>query len=56
MMEKINDGFKLALYDLKNRGFGNLLGFDQSGVPKFEYLNLPEDEIYLLTASSDLNK
>jgi ATP-dependent DNA helicase RecG len=39
IFESINDGFKLAEFDLQQRGFGNLFGTDQSGFhfrfPKF---------------------
>ena len=39
IFEKNNDGFKLAEFDLQQRGFGNLFGTDQSGFhfrfPKF---------------------
>jgi ATP-dependent DNA helicase RecG len=43
ILEETNDGFKIAEADLKLRGPGELLGREQSGVPKFRFGNLAED-------------
>jgi ATP-dependent DNA helicase RecG len=43
ILEETNDGFKIAEADLKLRGPGELLGREQSGVPKFRFGNLVED-------------
>jgi ATP-dependent DNA helicase RecG len=43
ILEGTNDGFKIAEADLKLRGPGELLGREQSGVPKFRFGNLVED-------------
>ena len=43
ILEATNDGFKIAEADLKLRGPGELLGREQSGVPKFRFGNLAED-------------
>jgi len=43
ILEETNDGFKIAEADLKLRGPGELLGREQSGVPKFRFGNLTED-------------
>ncbi|HTX22843.1 MAG TPA: ATP-dependent DNA helicase RecG [Candidatus Aquilonibacter sp.] len=43
ILEETNDGFKIAEADLKLRGPGELLGREQSGLPKFRFGNLIED-------------
>ncbi len=43
ILEETNDGFKIAEADLKLRGPGELLGREQSGVPKFRFGNLVDD-------------
>lgn len=43
ILEETNDGFKIAEADLKLRGPGELLGQQQSGVPKFRFADLAED-------------
>ncbi len=44
------DGFKLAEYDLKIRGPGDMLGLRQSGLPNFKLADLIKDEAILLHA------
>jgi ATP-dependent DNA helicase RecG len=43
ILEETNDGFKIAEADLKLRGPGELLGREQSGMPKFRFGNLVND-------------
>jgi ATP-dependent DNA helicase RecG len=43
ILEETTDGFKIAETDLKLRGPGELLGQQQSGLPKFRFGNLAED-------------
>jgi len=43
ILEETNDGFKIAEVDLKLRGPGELLGREQSGMPKFRFGNLVDD-------------
>jgi len=43
MMEKSNDGFKIAEFDLEMRGPGDLLGTQQSGLAGFKMANLIRD-------------
>ncbi len=42
-MEKTNDGFKIAEYDLEIRGPGEFMGARQSGLPGFKMANLVRD-------------
>jgi ATP-dependent DNA helicase RecG len=43
VLEETNDGFRIAETDLKLRGPGELLGQQQSGLPKFRFGNLAGD-------------
>ncbi len=43
IMEKTNDGFKIAEEDLEMRGPGEFLGTKQSGLPEFKVANLVRD-------------
>jgi ATP-dependent DNA helicase RecG len=43
VLEETVDGFRIAEADLKLRGPGELLGQQQSGMPKFRFGNLAED-------------
>ena len=45
-----SDGFKIAEYDLKIRGPGDMLGTRQAGIPEFKLANLITDQEILLTA------
>ena len=37
--EKTNDGFFIANEDLKIRGFGDLIGYQQSGIKNFRFVD-----------------
>lgn len=37
------DGFRIAEEDYRLRGPGDILGEDQSGIPRFRFARLPED-------------
>lgn len=56
ILEKISDGFLLSKYDLKLRGPGILMGLEQTGFPKFLYLDFIEDYEILKNARNDLIK
>jgi ATP-dependent DNA helicase RecG len=43
VLEETTDGFRIAEADLKLRGPGELLGQQQSGLPKFRFGNLADD-------------
>lgn len=48
-----NDGFKIAYYDLQQRGPGDLLGYRQSGLPVFMVGNIIEDQDILQICQQD---
>jgi len=43
VLEETSDGFKIAEADLQMRGPGDLLGQEQSGLPKFRFADLQSD-------------
>ncbi|MDZ7797989.1 MAG: ATP-dependent DNA helicase RecG [Patescibacteria group bacterium] len=57
-LEKSQDGFKLAEYDLKMRGPGVLTGAQQSGLPDFKMATLADVDIIKMAreAAQDLTK
>jgi ATP-dependent DNA helicase RecG len=55
ILEDTSDGFKIAEEDLKLRGPGELLGREQSGLPKFRFGNLTED-LDLIRRARDVAK
>jgi len=50
IMEKTNDGFKVAEADLEIRGPGEFMGSRQSGLPGFQIANLVRDQKILMEA------
>jgi ATP-dependent DNA helicase RecG len=55
ILEETSDGFRIAEEDLKLRGPGELLGREQSGLPKFRFGNLAED-LDLIRRARDVAK
>ncbi|HTR43665.1 MAG TPA: ATP-dependent DNA helicase RecG [Pseudomonadales bacterium] len=55
ILEETADGFKIAEADLKLRGPGELLGREQSGLPRFHFGNLAED-LDLIRRARDIVK
>lgn len=53
MVEQNTDGFKLAEYDLINRGPGEFFGEKQSGSMNFKYASIKDDSDLLEIANSD---
>ncbi len=53
MVEQNTDGFKLAEYDLINRGPGEFFGEKQSGSMNFKYASIKDDSELLEIANSD---
>ena len=53
MVEQNTDGFKLAEYDLINRGPGEFFGEKQSGSMNFKYASIKDDSDLLEIANND---
>lgn len=53
IMEKTNDGFKIAEMDMEIRGPGELMGTRQSGLPAFAIGNIVRDQELLNWAKQD---
>ncbi|MBL8757842.1 MAG: ATP-dependent DNA helicase RecG [Phycisphaerae bacterium] len=53
VMAQTSDGFQLAEKDLEIRGFGDVLGVRQSGMPPFRVAELPRDLDLLALARRD---
>lgn len=47
-----NDGFKIAEIDMKLRGPGDIFGTEQSGFPKFKFINLISDTELIMKAKN----
>lgn len=54
LLSKIDDGFKLAEYDLIERGPGDFLGAEQSGYLKFKFLDVLKDQAILTEAQKNV--
>ncbi|MDR0606533.1 MAG: ATP-dependent DNA helicase RecG [Bacteroidales bacterium] len=54
-MVETNDGFKIADYDLKLRGPGDITGTKQSGMMDFKLINIIEDEKIITTCRNIAN-
>jgi ATP-dependent DNA helicase RecG len=52
-LAKYRDGFKVAEEDFRLRGPGDILGADQSGLPRFQHARLPSDLPLLQKAQED---
>ena len=50
------DGFKIAEEDYRIRGPGDILGEDQSGLPRFRFARLPEDLPLLKEAQNEATR
>ena len=44
ILKKSNDGFEISEQDMKLRGFGDLLGFKQSGIKNFRLADPVQNE------------
>ncbi len=56
ILKKTNDGFKIAEEDMKLRGFGDLLGFKQSGLKKFKLADPIQNEDLFTLAEKEIKR
>jgi ATP-dependent DNA helicase RecG len=53
-LKNSNDGFEISEEDMKLRGFGDLLGFKQSGVKNFRLADPIQNEDLFLLAEKEI--
>ena len=56
ILKNSNDGFKISEEDMKLRGFGDLLGFKQSGVKNFKLADPVQNEDLFILAEQEIRK
>ena len=54
ILKNSNDGFKISEEDMKLRGFGDLLGFKQSGIKNFRLADPIHNEDLFLLAEKEI--
>ena len=56
ILKNSNDGFEISEEDMKLRGFGDLLGFKQSGIKNFRLADPIQNEDLFLLAEKEIKK
>ena len=56
ILKNSNDGFEISEEDMKLRGFGDLLGFKQSGIKNFRLADPIQNEKLFLLAEKEIKK
>ena len=56
ILKKTNDGFKISEEDMKIRGFGDILGFKQSGIKNFKLADPIHNQDLFLLAEKEIKK
>ena len=56
ILKKSNDGFFISEEDMKMRGFGDLLGFKQSGTKTFRLADPIQNEDLFILAEKEIKK
>ncbi len=56
ILKKTNDGFLIANEDLKIRGHGDILGYQQSGIKNFKFADPIHHKDLFILAEKELNK
>ena len=56
ILKNSNDGFEISEEDMKLRGFGDLLGFKQSGVKNFRLADPVQNQELFLLAEKEIQK
>ena len=56
ILKNSSDGFEISEEDMKLRGFGDLLGFKQSGIKNFRLADPIQNEDLFLLAEKEIKK
>ena len=56
ILKKTNDGFKISEEDMKIRGFGDVLGFKQSGIKNFKLADPVHNEDLFILAQNEVKR
>ena len=56
ILKETNDGFKISEEDMKIRGFGDILGFKQSGIKNFKLADPIHNKDLFLLAEKEINR
>ena len=56
ILKKTNDGFEISEEDMKLRGFGDILGFKQSGVKNFKLADPIQNSDLFLLAEKEMKR
>jgi ATP-dependent DNA helicase RecG len=56
ILKDSNDGFKISEEDMKLRGFGDILGFKQSGIKNFKLADPIHNHDLFLLAEKEIKK
>jgi ATP-dependent DNA helicase RecG len=56
ILKNSNDGFVISEEDMKIRGFGDILGFKQSGIKSFKLADPVHNHDLFLLAESEMKK
>ncbi len=56
ILKKTNDGFKISEDDMRLRGFGDILGFKQSGVKNYRLADPVHNEDLFILAKDEINR
>ena len=56
ILKNSNDGFVISEEDMKIRGFGDILGFKQSGIKNFKLADPVLNEDLFLLAEKEMNR
>ncbi len=56
ILKNSNDGFKISEEDMKLRGFGDILGFKQSGIKNFKLADPVHNEDLFILAEQQIKK
>ena len=56
ILKDSNDGFKISEEDMKLRGFGDILGFKQSGIKNFKLADPVLNEDLFILAEKEMNR